>query len=631
MNPVPIKNLHRKDIEALRAIAVLAVVFYHAGVNGFHGGYVGVDIFFVISGYLITNILVTSVQRDDGNIYKNFYIKRARRIFPALFFTLLLTTIGAILLFPSSLLSFYGASLISSVFSISNIYFYTQSGYFDSSANLKPLLHTWSLGVEEQFYLFWPVFIAFVYSPRIYRAKLFPILIFSIGFLSLIAAQYILLWDAAASFFLTPFRIFEFALGAILCWIKPTNSNDRYLTLVYILSILLLGLGIFFFNERTTFPGINALVPCLGAALFIYANYHGKVIEVYKYFGLLYIGRLSYSIYLVHWPVVVFWSYSFDVNRLDAVDSICIIFISFILAVISFYFVENPCRNPKSKNLKFIFIAGVLSLTLVCIGVSQIINHGWPWRPWRSLEFINSKTLEKEKELRFLTRQKICNKKGWETCDAIIPDKTNVLVIGDSHAVDALNALEAQFPDFNYALSTLGGCPPYKDISSIAPNGLPDLERCKRLNQDRHDVPYLKKFDLLVINNFMGWYTPKNLLSYLQFLHNNGLKKVIVFDNYISLKKEMPSLLNVYGYNEKEIRQWISRDYVSEPELGARASEFGYLYIDKRSIFCKKENCMLFDIEGNPFTYDSNHLSYKFSRKMLEAYKEKILNYMLSN
>ena len=623
-NKLPIRG----DIEALRAIAVLAVVFYHAGVSGFQGGYVGVDIFFVISGFLITQILLTYANRINGISYKSFYIKRARRILPALFFTLLLTTIVAVLIFPSNLLSLYGGSLVSTVLSISNIYFYTQSGYFDSGANLKPLLHTWSLGIEEQFYFIWPVFVGALLYKKNSRDYLPRAIVILVGILSLIIAQYTLLIEPAASFFLMPFRVFEFSLGAILCWIKPSSKNNRYLHFIYLLSIFLLLFSIFYFNENTTFPGINALVPCLGAALFIYANFQGKVYYLYKYFGLLYLGRLSYSIYLVHWPVVVFWIYGFDISVLGTLDSVCIVLISLILGLISFYLVESPFRVLKVENSKFIFLTIAVLFILIFIGLSQSMHNGWSWRPWRDSEIIDSKTLEREKELRFSIRQKICHAKGWDKCDAIISGKINVLIIGDSHAVDAMNALETQFPDFNYALSTLGGCPPYKDISTIAPNGLPDLEKCKMLNNQRHDLSYLKEFDLIVINNLMGWYTPKHLLTYLLFLHNNDIKKVIVFDNYLSLNKEMPSLLNSYGYDEIEIGKWISKDYVPDPELEIRTQELNYLYISKRSIFCIREKCAIFDKRGSPFTFDNNHLSYEFASKMLEKYKEKIKSYV---
>lgn len=619
----------RRDIEALRAIAVLAVVFYHAGVGVFQGGYVGVDIFFVISGFLITRILLNDASSINGISYKSFYIKRARRILPALFFTILLATIGAILIFPSNLLSLYGASLASSVLSISNIFFYTQSGYFDSSSNLKPLLHTWSLGVEEQFYLLWPIFIGLLLSKKISRYFLTPAIVILIGVLSLIAAQYVIYLDPAASFFLMPFRVFEFCLGAIVCWIKPVRMNNRYSTFIYIVSILLLAYAIFFFTENTAFPGINALVPSIGAALFIYANYQGFIEYLYKYFGLLYLGRLSYSIYLVHWPVVVFWAYFFDIDRVAVMDSASILLISLIFAQISFYAVESPLRAIQLKNSRFIFGAITISIIFIILGLSQSINNnGWPWRPWRAPESIDSKTLEMEKELRFLTRQKICSKKSWEKCDSIIPGKTNVLIIGDSHAVDALNALETQFPDFNYALSTLGGCPPYRNISEIAPSGLPDLEKCKTLNQHRHNISYLKEFDLIVINNFMGWYTPGHLISYLEFLHQSGINKVIVLDNYISLKKDLPGLINLYGHNEIEIRKWISEDYVVDPSLESRINELNYFYINKRTIFCNRGECPLLDRQGYLFTYDSNHLSYEFSKIMLTHYREKILSYM---
>jgi peptidoglycan/LPS O-acetylase OafA/YrhL len=614
---------HREDIQALRAIAVIAVVFFHAGVPGFQGGYVGVDIFFVISGYLITNILANEVKYSRKISFSSFYSKRVCRILPALLFTLFLTTIFSSIFFPSYLLSKYGESLISSALSIANIYFYTQSGYFDSSASLKPLLHIWSLGVEEQFYLIWPLFIGLILSKKFTNKETVPILVIAIGLVSLGTSQYLLEKDSAASFFLMPFRVFEFSLGAIICWIKIPNNK-----FIYYFSIILIAYPIIFFNEKTQFPGLNALIPCMGAAFFIYSDNRGRINLLYRYLGLSYLGKISYSLYLVHWPIIVFWLYLSNISKFTRLDSFLVIITSLFFGSLSYYLVEKFYKRRDLSNTKILASCLIITIALVIIGITQSLSYGWNYRSWISSEIIDSETLKKGKDHRFSIRQKICNTKGWANCDDVLANKFNVLVIGDSHAVDALNALENQFPDFNYSLSTLGGCPPSKDITEIAPNGLPDIEQCKALNRNRHDVEYLNKFNLIVINNLMGWFTPDHLVTYLTFLHNNGVKNVIVFGNYLSLNIEMPILINKYGYDETEISKSITLQAPSEEELKQKCIEYDYIFISKKSVFCENKKCRLFDNRGTPFTYDAHHLSFEFSIEMLVNYKQIVGKYI---
>ena len=624
---------YRKDIVALRAIAVLSVVLYHAQFHFFKGGYVGVDIFFVISGFLITNILVSEHLKEGGIKLSSFYLKRARRILPALFFTLFLTTILAIAFLSSNLLNQFGLSLTASALSISNIYFYSQAGYFDSSSSTKLLLHTWSLGIEEQFYLFWPIFISIIFSIKRLTLNIKILILIFIASMSLFLSQFLTIANPSASFFLTPFRVFEFAIGGILCFIPINTLNYKFFkNLLFILGLSLLFYAVFIFTDNTIFPGLNALIPCLGAAFFILANKNSAAFnKFYKKSGLLFIGKISYSLYLVHWPIVVFWGILISKGMFSKIDSLLILLSTFFISLFSFYLIESPYRVVTTSNRYFIKCCILVSILFSILGYCIHNYNGWTWRPWIAFEIINSEHLIKQKNLRFITRQKICITKGWANCDEIVPGKINVLVLGDSHAVDALNALYAQFPEFNYTLSTLGGCPPYQNISLIAPLGLPDLEKCLVINKQRFDINYLRQFNLIAINNLMGWYTPEHLISYLTYLYKNNIKNVIVFGNYLTLKRNMSELLNTYGFDKNEIKKWITDQDIDETLLKDACNKFGYIYVSKKNIFCNNNDCELFNANKIPFTYDEHHLSYEFSIEMLNTYKDSIQKYIIFN
>ena len=624
----PVKLTYRPDIEGLRAIAVLSVVFFHADFKLFSGGYVGVDIFFVISGFLITHILRYQLITHGKINYREFYAKRIRRLFPALLSTLIITTIFAIGLLSSPLLTLYGYSLSASVASVSNIYFYTQSGYFDISSNIKPLLHTWSLAVEEQFYLVWPWILFLIYRYKHLGDLKNLIFISIIGLISLAGSQYFIENNPSAAFFIMPLRIFEFTIGASICYLDSNIKNKAVANLLQILGFILIGVCVFYFDEITPFPGILSLIPCLGAALLIVSgNSASWIVNIYKKIGFIFIGKISYSLYLVHWPIIVLWSISSKSDSVSTMNSWALVLTSIIIGSLNFYVVEWPIRKSKISNQILISICSLLGLCVFLIGISISSNDFWSSRPWKSHEILTSKKLQLEKDLRFVTIRKICEAKGWEHCDSISTDKLNVLIIGDSHAPDALNALEKQFPNFNYVLSTLGGCPPYLDILSIVSKAHPDINECITLNKKRHDIAYLKKFDMIVINNMMDWYTPKHVISYLKFLHANGIRKVIVFGNYLVLEKDMSDLLNSYGYNESKIRKMTKRP-VEDDSIEAECNLLNYLFISKQKIFCEGTNCKLFNENKIPFTYDQHHLSYEFSTEMLVEFKSAINDYI---
>ncbi|MGB0908527.1 MAG: acyltransferase family protein, partial [Maricaulaceae bacterium] len=258
----------RTDIEGLRALAVLAVVINHAGFSALPGGFLGVDIFFVISGFLITR----NICRDlDAGKFKfgAFFGRRIRRLFPALVATVIVTLCISYLLLTPRLALSTAKSAISAVISLSNIWFLSEVSYFDSLATQKPLLHTWSLGVEEQFYLIWPFLLLLAGS--LVGRRGYIIMMAGFGLLSLIAAQIWLLKSPSATFYLTHFRLFEFAIGGLIAALYPKGVRKKFATSIWCIGLIITFSSLIMFDKTTPMPGAWSLVPCLGVAMIIMA------------------------------------------------------------------------------------------------------------------------------------------------------------------------------------------------------------------------------------------------------------------------------------------------------------------------------------------------------------------------
>lgn len=304
---------YRSDIDGLRAVAVLPVVLYHSGLTVFSGGFVGVDIFFVISGYLITNIIWTEIRSSDFSILR-FYERRARRILPALFVVILATLVaGSIWSLPQQLAGI-GASSAAAVLSVSNFYFWSQSGYFSPHAEMLPLLHTWSLGVEEQFYLIFPLGMVLLH-----RLKLNPPMVIAVAIAPLFAVGVYLSYTMpAVSFYLLPARAWELLIGAVLALgIVPKVHNRSLREAMGIGGLSIIGLAIFMIDPQMRFPGFVALAPCIGAAALIHSGHVPTVASrLLSVRPMVFVGLISYSLYLWHWPLLAFTKMRFAAQHL---------------------------------------------------------------------------------------------------------------------------------------------------------------------------------------------------------------------------------------------------------------------------------------------------------------------------
>lgn len=431
---------YRPELDGLRAVAVVSVVLCHARTPGFQGGFVGVDIFFVLSGYLITAIILKDLQRGTFSI-ASFYERRSRRILPALYFVIICTLPVAFLLMMPSQLKDYSQSLVAvSAFS-ANIYFYLKSGYFDPSADLSPLLHTWSLAVEEQFYFMFPLLLIFIY--RFFRQAALPTMLI-LASASLWIAQTLLGTDASQSFYLPFSRAWELMFGALLNFLPERSGSEKLRwELISVVGIGLIAGSILVLNDHSPFPGLAALPPTLGTALVIYcssgANYTGRLLGSSPFAG---IGMISYSIYLWHQPL-------FAIIRLRTLGEpslltfLALAILSFALGYLSWRFVERPFRDRESvSTLKLVWVCSIGILFTTTIGLIGHSTNG----------FAELKYQQAGPQFRYfyhrLTALRLERAKYWEE---ILPEgnkpftkgskSRRVMIVGDSRGEDLFVSL----------------------------------------------------------------------------------------------------------------------------------------------------------------------------------------------
>lgn len=372
-------NRYRREIDGLRAVAILPVVLYHAGIAGFSGGYVGVDVFFVISGFLITSTIQEEIREGQFSL-RAFYERRLRRVFPALFFMLGVCTVAAgLTLYPEDYRRF-SRSLIAATLFISNFLFESESGYFDGSADEKPLLHTWSLSVEEVFYIVFPLALVFAWR---WIGLRWSWIVFIVGLLSFGGSTFALYLDPYSSsvFYLPHYRAWELLLGTLLALMMNRPGYDlqssNTLTLV---GLSMIGAAVFLYSEETPFPGTAALLPCLGAALVIGFGQNSTSVAngflTNRYITIL--GLVSYSLYLWHWPVLVLYHHWVG-RKPTAWEAGLLIAISLGLAIFSWRCIERPFRGRSGVlSQRTLFIAsGAVMVVMVGVGLHGEISGGW--------------------------------------------------------------------------------------------------------------------------------------------------------------------------------------------------------------------------------------------------------------
>lgn len=353
--------IYRAEIDGLRALSVISVVLFHAGFDIVKGGFVGVDIFFVISGYLITNLLIEDIENNKFNLCL-FYERRMRRILPALVVVMLASTLAAwVFLLPPDLHKFGNILMGTSSF-VSNIVLWKQEGYFIDAAELNPLIHTWSLAVEEQYYLLFPPFLFLIW--HFGKHKVFWIICI-LTVLSLFLCEWGSRYKEVANFYLTPTRAWELLAGSIAAFIvnKKGIKKNEYISFLGLAGIIF---SVVFYNKNMPFPSLYTLLPVISSVLFIlFASVETKAAKILSKKVFVLIGLMSYSIYLWHQPLFAFAKTMSRTLDLQFSTNIFLVGVTFILAFFSWRFIEQPFRKRWSESQKKVFMCSILSMFML--------------------------------------------------------------------------------------------------------------------------------------------------------------------------------------------------------------------------------------------------------------------------
>lgn len=680
-------RVYRPDIDGLRAYAVFAVLLFHLDFEFASGGFIGVDIFFVISGFLITGLIRNELINSGHFDFTNFYVRRIRRLFPALFVTIFLSTIMSFLLFSPPHLERTGGAIIHALTSLSNFYFWTEADYFDSAAAVKPLLHTWSLSVEEQFYFIWPFLFVALIKTRSNLLMLFALsgmIILSLFLnyhfqdgqvgviteLSSYAAS--LISDGESTiFYLLPFRLYEFAIGGSLVFLSnKTIENKSINELLTFIGILLITYSFIEYSSETLFPSHNALLPCIGTALIIYSSNRARLL------GLLFnnriaigLGLISYSIYLVHWPIIVFWKY-YTFRPISTAAAISIIIVSIIAAFLMYRFVEKPIKLARGSDqtrtpIATIGVAGLFSCFLIFTVASNMwVNNGWSWRlatPSASNDLIPPKVEQKTLKENKLTPWTNALVLGRES-----QNPKNVLVIGDSHAGQLIGAAKylVEKYDLTFTFYTFTGCPPifgtykvygYQGGSENTKNTIKEpLKQVKCREQTKMWEEYIleNRFDYVILSSRWNWLFEKrdyyntvqrrdllidkndpqftvaaskavfskHLDNTVKTIQKTGTK-VILFGQVPHAGIDLEGCNNVPGllFSESDINDrcnYVPREYVlqrseySNFTVKKIASDNSALSVIPTDYFCREETkyCQLF-YKGRRLKDDDDHIN----------------------
>jgi peptidoglycan/LPS O-acetylase OafA/YrhL len=591
---------------------------FHAGFTLFGGGYVGVDVFFVISGYLITTIILTEKEAGSFSII-NFYERRARRILPALFFVVLACLPFAWLWMIPSQLKDFSDSLIAVSLFYSNILFWAESGYFEAAAELKPLLHTWSLAVEEQYYLLFPLFIVLFWR----CGKL--VIIATLVFVSA-ASLYLSQWGTAnypaATFYLLPTRIWELLLGSLtafyLLYRKPSDGKTIitsvfFCNLISAIGLLMIVIPIFAYDKSTPFPGYSALAPTVGTALIILFGTArtptGAFLSKPFFVG---IGLISYSAYLWHQPLFAFAR----IKSLSAPNEITMLLLgalSLVLAYLSWSYIEKPFRNKEQFPRKIIFATSLTGMLLACsVGLVVIFNNGYDTRLTIEQKAVIAEIDKLYEERKKLVGSDICHynnitHKGlqeflsqwncWDDKKSAPLTKLPIVVAGDSYSADIAVSLKEN----GYLPLQIGGADCSLDPAYM-------LERCTHIfNMLADRIKEDGYFKYLILGNHYSEseLSLSSVSESIDYWEKLGLTIVWVsgapeFYNFkktaLSLKHSEPDFKIARFSVRQELKNYLERRNV--------------IVVDRRDIFCSlTDNCSYMDINNNLLVVDSGHLS----------------------
>jgi peptidoglycan/LPS O-acetylase OafA/YrhL len=606
---------YRKDIDGLRAISVAGVVLYHAAPSLVSRGYLGVDIFFVISGFLITGILRSELGAGRFTVWQ-FYERRIRRIIPALTVVCAATVSGALLvMFPADILVL-STDLMSAAAFVANIHFFQSITYFSQPAELRPLLHLWSLSVEEQFYVLFP-FITWIG----FRTKRLTPLLIGIGAVSLTA--YVLVHRAhpSAAFYLLPFRAWELMLGAVaaVTWWTPNRRIAQAASWAGLLSIV-----------YAMIYGADPWFPCLGVALILRLNADGDMIPPLIWRPMVWLGLISYSLYLWHWPLFSLTRY-YLVGSPGPILSIALIGASTGLAALTWAFVEQPFRRGMDRRRVFAF-GGAALAGMLLLGIAMRITNGAPWRfPAEAREMASYEethgaafhTAIRDGQC-LLTPEQGPAAFDEATCLNNRGKPKTILLWGDSFAAHYYPGLESAFQDDPVSIlqATASSCPP------VLAHANPDRPFCVAINDYFFSLIAKLKPDIVALSaSWNGFDTLDELDRTIDRLQRTGTKIVLIgtipvykmplpmiLAHRLSGRKVDPSslLLDNVGSTERIMKIRYGKAHVVE-------------LISILDVLCDQGPCRTTVDDGVPVSIDTGHLTPQSSRFVADRIKPQLV------
>jgi peptidoglycan/LPS O-acetylase OafA/YrhL len=588
---------YRADIDGLRAVAVIAVVLYHAFPKLVPGGFVGVDTFFVISGYLITGIIVGGLDGPAGFSFADFYARRVRRIFPALILVLAATlAVGVTIFLPSELTSL-AKNAIASAFFGANFMLLSEAGYFDLAAHLKPLLHLWSLGIEEQFYLAWPL--ALWLTPRRWRSTMIAVVVTASFALNVALVRS----HPQATFYLPFTRGWELMAGALL--VGVTIKQDKLRETLGAIGVIC-GITFFTYSERTVFPGWTALVPVLGAGLTILA--HGSFFSriVLSHPLAAAIGRISYPLYLWHWPLLIF-ARSYLFRPLTVGESLLAIAAAVALAWLTYQFIERPIRSGRLGGARtaLVGMAAVAAAAVVALwtppqlpkDIAALVDVRTGTPAWR------------------IGRCMLNGTDGDFAPDCIEQKRPLIALLGDSTAgalMPGLRHLQLR-AQFGITQLTVSSCQPL-----LAATARWTTQAC--VDRNREIVGLLAKTPPDVVLLHALWLvTPDDLRPTIEALRSLGVKHIIILGRTPTWSDSLPGAIAAYYRRTGSLLPERASVFVDgENEFMKDISEtLGVEYVSGRKVFCDPSGC-LNRIGNELLVSDGLHLTPAGSKYLID-------------
>lgn len=648
---------YRADIDGLRAVAIVPVLMCHAGVFGFGGGYVGVDVFFVISGFLISRFICAELERGRFSL-TGFYERRIRRIFPALIAVLLAVSLAASCLLLPQDLAPYGRSLAATSLFASNLFF-AKSGYFTPAADELPLLHTWSLAVEEQFYIVYPLFLWAVYRRE---SKVALALIVTLALASLVSAQDLLMAHRDAAFYLPFTRAWELALGCMLAMTRiAPQTRRRTRDAAGITGLAMIACAVVLYSDATTFPGVAALLPCIGTALVIWAGSHGRrnlVGDILTWRPFVLTGLISYSLYLWHWPLLTFVSY-FSVPEPSALAKSAALAASYVLALATWRWIERPFRGRSGLLTRPQLMSGAVAAmgVMLAFGWAAHAERGWPARLEPEVERIAEGQSEHDPlgnacfkvDVKAAQLDRLC-RIGQLSAPA------SFIVWGDSHARALIDAMDkaARLSGRAGVMAPHAGCVPLLDIQR---SDLPLRSPCNetaaavveyvRTHPEIKDVVLISRWALLTEGTYYAPESGKPILLSDGETRARGLaENRRVFERALSetvdqltaagkhvwivgpvpeVGIDVPKALanaKRFGF-EVDIAptraEFDDRQRVTLAILDRVAAKHGATVVPVHEALCNEDTCRVESRDGRPLYYDDDHLSFAGGREVMPA------------